>query len=91
MMVNLASLMAPAIQPDQDLTNPGWRFPRYVTEVIRILAFLRRADQQAIVQELMYCALMGSDPSGVLEGVSRKTLRELVQQAYAKASGEDQS
>jgi hypothetical protein len=86
MTLSVSSLMAPALDPEKDLHNPGWRFPRYFTEAVRLLAFTQRLDQQKVAQELLYAGIMGLPPGGVLERVPRELLKSLLQEAYAQAT-----
>lgn len=85
--VTVASLLAPPTDPTKDLYNPGYRYPRYLTEVIRFLAFQLRVDQQEIANELLYAALMDQQPAGVLANVPREAIKQLVRESYLRASG----
>jgi len=67
-----AALFAGRPAPEVDLTQPGWRVPRYVKEAVRQAGNLGRVSEQDIVTE----ALRAYEP-----------LRDYLRQAYHQAAG----
>jgi hypothetical protein len=89
--ISIASMLRTAPRtPEQDTHNPGWRYPRYIYNVVRLLAFQLRADQQEVAKELLYSAMLNAEPGGVLNGVPRSYIVGLLNASYdesAKALG----
>lgn len=87
LQVSLASLLrGKQLTPEEDTTNIGWRFPKYIVEVIRLLSFQLKKDQQEIAVELLYSAMMDTSPSGVLSTVPMETIKKLLQASHLEQS-----
>lgn len=87
MQISVASMLRTAPKtPEQDTHNPGWRYPRYMYNVVRLLAFQLKADQQKVAEELLYAAMMDVEPGGCLAGVPRETIKALLTASWDEAA-----
>lgn len=85
--ISLGALLQTApMQPEDDKYNPGWRLPRYFYAAVRLIAFRLGVDQSKVAEELMYAAMMGQKPSGVLSRVPPQLITQILQEAYQQAA-----
>lgn len=85
--ISLGALLQTApMQPEDDKYNPGWRLPRYFYAAVRLIAFRLGVDQSKVAEELMYAAMMGQKPGGVLSTVPPQLITQILQQAHTEAA-----
>lgn len=86
-MVALSSFLGAPIDPDADLVNTGYRFPRYYRSAIRLLAIRLNVDQQTVAREIMQAGFTGNKPGGPLRRIAQHDLAELLKLSYETAGG----